>query len=755
MAAGAALRATGRRGGGIGCPQDAGEIGKIEIKGGWREQAPRFTLPPIINKGISMSKKVIVSIFILIFLLAGCASGSPDAQEPVIDSGTEDVLTATPQPSPTLPPPTSTGTATALPTAVPTATITPIPWPAAPITLENAGDVQEVSRWGRGAVERIQYLETNEAIIFTALGLYLYQVEPVALLAQIDEVNDFVVSDDEKWLAASKVDGRVEVWSLETKTSTQSIERILPESVLARIEKGELINRHVIGMAFSPDSSEIAIGYLDGLVDLWRLGEEAAYATLQNDYLALGPDDFAMWFLMKYSPDGKSLVVSRLPIFTTFSRLTFWSIPDGTLISVSQPARFLQLPSVNYRPDSSEIIVVESDQSFQILSLWDAQTGANVTKINTGLAVIEPGSLELLSNGEQLRLQGWDALQNYYQQVWQLPDGRKVESLRIQEIPPDEKRLAFEKELFLLGHYKTLWEVGDGWGHSRIEALDNQSFRITLQNDWLTFPEANLESFNLPSGEISPLYYDLHDQSLAWCTQNLLHWMDRDGNVQEIELPNLPGPCQNIVVSPTKRFVVGWARDIAGIINMETGKSTRFESIVWPILDVAFQDDEQHMVAHTDVALFFLRMDPEIVRVNPQSHSRQIGTYSNITFVNNGNAFLAIDGQNIFSSRDIQTQNRLAVWDTYQFKEIGGVVAPRVGASNTRVRFSTFALSPDETILATGDDSGYVRLWDFRHARELAAIEFGRTPVSLTFTPDGSGLLAVLADGTIRLLGVP
>jgi WD40 repeat protein len=707
-----------------------------------------------------MVKKLIFPVFIMAFFLASCASGTPDAQVSLPISGTEDVVAITPQPSLTVPLPTLTATATALPTIVPTATVTPVFWPSTPITLENVGDIQEVNRWGRGTVERSHYLKTNEAIILTPLGLYLYQVEPIALLAQIDDVNHFIVSDDEKWLAVSKVDGAVEVWSLETKTAVKSIERTLPQNILARIEKRELVNRHVIGMAFSPDASEIAIGYLDGLVDLWRIEEETSYVTLQNDYLALGPDDFAMWFLIKYSPDGKSLVVSRLPIFTTFSRLTFWSIPDGTLISASPPARFTEIPSVKYGPDSSEIIVIESNQSFQILGLWDAQTGTNISKINTGLAVIEPGSLELLSNGEQLRLRGRDSLQNYYQQVWQLSDGKEIESLKIEEISSDEKRLSFEKELLQLGHYKTLWEVEDRWGRSRIEALDNQSFRVTLQNNWLTFPDANLEPFNLPSEEISLLYYDLHDQSLAWCTQNLLHWMDRDGNVQEIELPNLPEPCQNIIVSPNKRFIVGWAKNVAGIVNLETGKITRFTpNISVRIEDIAFQNDEQYMVISTRRELFLLKVDPEIVRVNTRRDTghrdTRVGVNAGITFPKDGNSFLAINGQDFFSSRDVNSPNRLSVWDTYQFKEMGSIAPPKVGASGTSVRFSVFALSPGEEILATGDDAGYIRFWDLHSRKELSTIEFGHIPVALAFTPDGSGLLVVLADGTIRLLGLP
>jgi hypothetical protein len=394
-----------------------------------------------------MSKKVILPIFILVFFLAGCASGSPTAPVPSTASGTEDVVAATPQPRPTFLPPTPTETATALPTLVPTATATPILWPSTPITLENAGEVKEISRWGRGSVWRTFYTKTDEALVLTSLGLYIYQVEPVTLLAQIDLVDGFVVSADEKWLAVSKTDGMVEIWDLNAKLLFQSIEHATPQSILDRMAKRELEEKYVAGMAFAPGSDEIAIGYMDGSVALWKIGQESPYTTIKNEYFALGPDDSTAEFLMKYAPDGKSLVIARAPIFTTYTRLTFWAIPDGTLISVSEPARFVLVPDLNFDPEMRQIIAIEDDQSFAILSFWDTQTGKRVARINTALAVIYTDSMELVSGGEQIRLQGRDSLGNQYQQLWSIPDGKPLENTKLPELPRDEREIRFQDAL--------------------------------------------------------------------------------------------------------------------------------------------------------------------------------------------------------------------------------------------------------------------------------------------------------------------
>jgi WD40 repeat protein len=635
-------------------------------------------LHPIINKGISMSKKVIVSIFILIFLLAGCASGSQDEQVPPTASGTEDVLTSTPQPSPTLPPPTPTGTATALPTAVPTATITPVPWPSNPISLDNVGEMQEVSRWGRGSIWRTYYTKTDEALVLTSLGLYIYQVEPLMLLAQIDLVDDFVVSADEKWLAVSKTDNRVEIWDLDAKALSQHIEHAAPQSILDRMEKRKLEEKYVVGMAFAPDSTEIAIGYMEGVVNLWKLGQDAPYASLKNEYFALGPEDYTAELLMKYGPDGKSLVIARTPIFTTYTRLTFWTIPDGTLISVSEPARFIRIPDLNFAPETGQILALEDDQSFKILSFWDTRTGKRIARINTALAVIDTDSMELVSNGEQIRLQGRDSLDNPYQQSWSISDGKPLENTKLTELPQNERQIKFQGALLEMGHYQTLWPEGQGWTRSQVKFLDNQTFRLTLQKHWLTLPAFAVEPFNLPEEDIRPSYYDFENESLAWCKDNTLYWKDSADNIKVIELPNLTS-CVDITISSKKTFAAGWNDRTVLVVKLETGETTQYQQ-KFPhrlfVHSVAFSEDEKYLLVAEQNAQTILKLEPEVAQIN-----RLVavdGKNSYIAFLENNEDFIALNGNDVFSTRetsDIYTTNRIVVWN-----------APRLGVHAKGVR---------------------------------------------------------------------
>ena len=704
-----------------------------------------------------MAKKVIFPIFILAFFLAGCASSSTGTQVPQTVPGTEDVVTAIPWPSLTLPPSMPTRTATALPTVIPTAT--QVLWPSAPITLENASVIEEISRWGQGSVKKTHYLKTDEALVLTSLGLYIYQIEPVNLLAQIDLVDDFVVSADEKLLAVSKTDGKVEIWDLNAKASLQSMEHAVPQTILDRMARRELEEKYIVGMAFTPGSDEIAIGYMDGSVDLWKMGQDAPYANLKNEYFALGPEDSTAELLMKYGPDGKSLVIARAPIFTTYTRLTFWTIPDGTLISVSEPARFIRIPDLNFAPETGQILALEDDQSFKILSFWDTRTGKRIARINTALATIDANSMELASNGEQVRLQGRDSLDNLYQQSWSISDGKPLENTKLAELPQNESEIKFQRALLEMGHYQTLWPEGQGWARSQVEFLDNQTFRLTLQNHWLTLPAFGFQPFNLPEDDIRPSYYDFENESLAWCKDNTMYW-ERGDEVQVIDLPNLT-PCDGVTISPGITFVVGWNSDTALVVDLETGVITRFQKqhpYSLTVRSVVFSEDEKYLLVSEEYGLTTLKVKPELTQINRQVLAIVVGKNSYISFLENNEDFIALNGNDVFSTRetsDIYTTNRIVVWNATRLEEVGSIAPPLIDGVDLRARFSGFALSPDESLLATGDDFGYVRLWDFHARKEIFALEFDYKPVALAFTPDGSGVLVVLADGTIRLLGTP
>jgi WD40 repeat protein len=309
-----------------------------------------------------------------------------------------------------------------------------------------------------------------------------------------------------------------------------------------------------------------------------------------------------------------------------------------------------------------------------------------------------------------------------------------------------------------MGHYQTLWPKVQGWGRSQVKFLDSQSFRLTLQHHWLTLPALGIQPFNLPEEDFRAFYYDFQDESLAWCTNNILYWKDKDDHTEVIDLPNLT-PCVGIIISPKKTFAAGWNNDTVLVVNLKTEKITRYQQkhpYGLSVRSVAFSDDEEYLLVAEENGLATLKVEPELTQINRKTRLR--GTSSYILFIEQNENFLALNGNDVFSTRetsDIYTNNRLTIWNVSRLEEIGSITPPLIDGTDLRARFSGFALAPDESLLATGDDFGYVRLWDFQARKEISTIEFDYKPVALAFTPDGSGLLVVLADGTMRLLGLP
>jgi WD40 repeat protein len=93
------------------------------------------------------------------------------------------------------------------------------------------------------------------------------------------------------------------------------------------------------------------------------------------------------------------------------------------------------------------------------------------------------------------------------------------------------------------------------------------------------------------------------------------------------------------------------------------------------------------------------------------------------------------------------------IWRTADAFTLHRINPPVIASSQPK--FTSFALSPDDKLIASGDDFGGIRLWSVETGEELAKFDIEARPLDLNFTPDGSGLIIVLGDGTIRLWGLP
>src|SRR5262249_28841172 len=92
-------------------------------------------------------------------------------------------------------------------------------------------------------------------------------------------------------------------------------------------------------------------------------------------------------------------------------------------------------------------------------------------------------------------------------------------------------------------------------------------------------------------------------------------------------------------------------------------------------------------------------------------------------------------------------EQAVQLWDVAGRRQQGTLPHP------TGIR--SMALSPKGELLATGDNDGFVRLWDLATRQELVRLEGHGGPVlSLRFSPDGKTLASGSGDTTARLWDV-
>lgn len=640
---------------------------------------------------------------------------------------------------------------TSMPTDTPIPSPTPIPWPSQPITQENAKKLQEINRWGRGSPLGIQQLKRDDDQLFvlTPVGLYLYQMTDPHVLAFFPDVKGAVISRDESLFAISLKNGDIQIWSMDDLSLKQTITHTFPDDIVRKIEEEQLLPYYVGGMTFSPDTSEIAVGYADGDVALYRLGEDDPYLTLRHDSFSLWQTDVGLVFQLSYSPDGKTLVVFKYEPYVNANRLTFWSLPDGKLIFVSEAGRFYEFAEPTYLPDNKTLLVFSRHDSYLYLTTRDIQTGEQLSRFDTDL--VEIISTELTADGGQITIYGRDAWWTYFRQVRSLPEGDWIENEEVEEYPGQEYYTRIDKFLFEQEHYYNSWNDEEGSQFAQLGVSEDQSFRVLDEDHWLTFPEGVSEPLNLPE-EASHRYYDPQEQTISWCTKGALHFVEKDGEATAVELPFITG-CDGAVFSSERHYTVIWYGDSLFLVNLGTAKFTKFsfgKGGTMAFLAARFSSDEKILIVSSPGSITIWQVDP-LKKITHSGLGINTGHNIEIALPKDNSFFVTLNDANDQSKSD--SASDLRVWRIEDAFAGRVIRLPSIGAS--RPDFTTFVLSPDAELIASGDDFGWIRIWSVKSGEELAHFDIDALPVDIAFTPDGSGLIIVLDDGTVRLWGIP
>ena len=123
-------------------------------------------------------------------------------------------------------------TATALPTQpVNTAGAvrenTPVPQPAAPISVDNADRISELAIWGNGSANDLAYSPDGSTLaVVSSLGIYLYDDNSYRLevIATDVAISSLAFSPDGETLAVGDVNGKINIWRWRTKEHIHSFD---------------------------------------------------------------------------------------------------------------------------------------------------------------------------------------------------------------------------------------------------------------------------------------------------------------------------------------------------------------------------------------------------------------------------------------------------------------------------------------------------------------------------------------------------
>ncbi|MGB7537976.1 MAG: WD40 repeat domain-containing protein [Anaerolineales bacterium] len=108
------------------------------------------------------------------------------------------------------------------------------------------------------------------------------------------------------------------------------------------------------------------------------------------------------------------------------------------------------------------------------------------------------------------------------------------------------------------------------------------------------------------------------------------------------------------------------------------------------------------------------------------------------------------DGQSSAYLASGAEDGSVAVWDLKSGLARHRLTNPLLGYWGYGIR--SLAFSPDDSVLVTGGDQGYLSRWDLATGKELPRLQtqFGLL-FSIAFSPDGSRLASACGDGTVQL----